>query len=715
MDDAFLAGPTLKLSNQLKHCLRSAPGRPTDRNAPMKQSALDTVLNRLRLWQKFAVLALFGVVLVAMPFILYVNESGKTIQATRLESSGLEPMRLLMKALQLTQQHRGLSMITLNGDASAEARRATLQGDADRAFEALDAALRRDVQAPGLLSAWQEVLQGWNSLEGQVARKSLAPADSFQAHVELIARLLRVKSLLLQHYGLSFDPQAQGYYLVDTALNQVPMLTELFGQTRAMGAGLLTRHEASEAERLRIMVLINRAEEHYISLNDALESAVRQYPELAASLAEPGKAALQEARQAIELAQKEIIQAQAPRYPAADFFARYTQAIDSQYQLNQVALAQLESVLDERAAGLSRTRMLLGGGIVLLSLLAALANFLITRALLRQLGGEPAYATAILNRIATGDLAVPIELKAQDRASLLFAMRDMRDRLAEIVSKVRGGSTSIASASSQITAGNLDLASRTEQQASSLAETAATTEQITATVRQNADNAQQANTLAASAAKTATDGGAIVAELVSTMSEINTKSQQVADIIGVIDSIAFQTNILALNAAVEAARAGEQGRGFAVVASEVRALAQRSAGAAKEIKGLIDTSVESTAKGNEQASRAGATMQDIVDSINRVTDIMGEISAASREQTTGIEEINAAVTQMDDVTRQNASLVEESAAAAASLQEQADTLVELVAFFRLDTADHADPTGQPGGAHVQSRRAQAPRLLPARS
>ncbi len=433
----------------------------------MKQSSLDAALNRLRLWQKFAVLALFGVVLVAAPFILYVHESGKTIQATRQESSGLRPMRLLMKTLQLAQQHRGLAMITLNGDASAEARRTALQGETDQAFEALDAALRQDVLAPALLSAWQEVRQGWTSLEAQVARKSLAPADSFQAHVELIARLLRVKSLLLQHYGLSFDPQAQGYYLVDMALNQVPMLTELFGQTRAQGSGLLTRHEASDAERLRIMVLINRAEEHYISLNDTLESAIRQYPELGAGLAEPGRTALQEARQAIELAQKEIIQAQALRFPAADFFARYTQAIDAQYQLNQIALTQLESVLNDRADSLSRTRTLLGGGIVLLSLLAALANFLITRALLRQLGGEPAYATAILNRIATGDLAVPIELKAQDSTSLLFALRDMRDRLAEIVSKVRAGADSIASASSQITAGNLDLSSRTEEQASS--------------------------------------------------------------------------------------------------------------------------------------------------------------------------------------------------------------------------------------------------------
>jgi len=361
------------------------------------------------------------------------------------------------------------------------------------------------------------------------------------------------------------------------------------------------------------------------------------------------------------------------------------------YQQEQIDLAQRQSadqaVLSER---------ILAVATILALILGPLFAWRVMRAITHPLRRAVAAAEAIAQRDLTHEIHVDSN---NEIGQLLNALATMTRNLRGALGEVRGGSDAIASASAQISAGNLDLSSRTEQQASSLAETAATMEEITATVRQNADNAQQANTLAASAAKTATDGGAIVAELVSTMGEINTKSQQVADIIGVIDSIAFQTNILALNAAVEAARAGEQGRGFAVVASEVRALAQRSAGAAKEIKGLIDTSVESTAKGNEQASRAGATMQDIVDSINRVTDIMGEISAASREQTTGIEEINSAVTQMDDVTRQNASLVEESAAAASSLQEQADTLARLVATFTLSQSD----AGAGAGAHARAQ------------
>jgi len=308
---------------------------------------------------------------------------------------------------------------------------------------------------------------------------------------------------------------------------------------------------------------------------------------------------------------------------------------------------------------------------------------LITRSLTRQLGGEPAYAGDIATRIAAGDLGVEVAVKHGDTSSLLYAMKTMRDSLARIVGDVRKGTDSIASASSQIAAGNMDLSSRTEEQASSLEETASSMEELTSTVQQNADNARQANGLAATASEVAERGGVVVAQVVDTMASINDSSKKIVDIIGVIDGIAFQTNILALNAAVEAARAGEQGRGFAVVASEVRTLAQRSAAAAKEIKLLIDDSVAKVDTGAKLVDNAGATMDEIVASVRRVTDIMGEISSASAEQTSGIEQINMAVTQMDQVTQQNASLVEEAAAAAESLQEQAGKLAKLVSVFTL--------------------------------
>ncbi|MES2324524.1 MAG: methyl-accepting chemotaxis protein [Pseudomonadota bacterium] len=296
-------------------------------------------------------------------------------------------------------------------------------------------------------------------------------------------------------------------------------------------------------------------------------------------------------------------------------------------------------------------------------------------------------AVDIARTVAGGDLRSQIVVASSDETGCLMqALKDMNDSLQNIVSQVRGGTDTIATASGQIAAGNLDLSSRTEEQASSLEETASSMEELTSTVKQNADNARQANSLAASASDVASKGGAVVAQVIETMSSINASSKKIVDIIGVIDGIAFQTNILALNAAVEAARAGEQGRGFAVVASEVRNLAQRSAAAAKEIKVLIGDSVDKVDAGAKLVDQAGATMNEIVDSVKRVTDIMSEITAASVEQTSGIEQINQAISQMDQVTQQNASLVEEAAAAAESLQEQAGALTQVVGMFKLDTA-----------------------------
>ena len=293
-------------------------------------------------------------------------------------------------------------------------------------------------------------------------------------------------------------------------------------------------------------------------------------------------------------------------------------------------------------------------------------------------------ASRSAHAIAEGDLTQPIDSVGRDEAAeLLRDLRDMQSNLITIVGNVRQGTDSIATASSQIAAGNQDLSSRTEQQASSLEETAASMEELTSTVKQNGDNARRANELALSASQVAVRGGSVVAQVVDTMDAINASSHKIVDIIGVIDSIAFQTNILALNAAVEAARAGDQGRGFAVVASEVRTLAQRSAAAAKEIKGLIDDSVSKVEQGSMQVSEAGKTMQEIVSGVRRVTDIMGEITAASQEQTLGIEQINQAVAQMDQVTQQNAALVEEAAAAADALHGQAGSLSQAVSVFKL--------------------------------
>ncbi|QYG08940.1 methyl-accepting chemotaxis protein [Janthinobacterium sp. PAMC25594] len=348
-----------------------------------------------------------------------------------------------------------------------------------------------------------------------------------------------------------------------------------------------------------------------------------------------------------------------------------------------------------------------------LSIIVAIVAFFISlliagfikRILLKQLGGEPAYATEIANKIARGDLGISVDIKQDDKSSLLFAIKTMRDSLLSIVGQVREGTDSIRSASSEIASGNEDLASRTTLQSSSLEKIATAMEELTSTVKQNANNAHQANALAKLASSVSQQGGEVMVQVTETMESINDSSKKIVDIISVIDGIAFQTNILALNAAVEAARAGEQGRGFALVATEVRNLAQRSAAAAKEIKTLINDSVNKVGSGSALVQKAGTTMQEVVVSVQRVREIMGEISVASAEQSSGIEEVNGAIGQMDSMTQQNTALVEEASSAALELREQASSLADVVGLFKLERRESATR---------QSGHTQATKLVPMR-
>lgn len=355
--------------------------------------------------------------------------------------------------------------------------------------------------------------------------------------------------------------------------------------------------------------------------------------------------------------------------------------------LERLALQEARQAYEEATARYATTRLLslmaIGAGL----LFGGLFGWIIVRSIGRQLGAEPGEAAAVASRVAAGDLSVPIGCRPGDTSSLMAQLGAMQKALLTVVGQVRGNAESVATASTQIAQANLDLSQRTEEQASALQETASSMEQLSSTVKHNANNAAQASQLAQGASTVASRGGAVVGQVVETMKGIDESSRRMAEIISVIDGIAFQTNILALNAAVEAARAGEEGRGFAVVAGEVRSLAQRSADAAKQIKELISGSVERAAQGSQLVDEAGQTMSEIVTVISRVSDIVAEISAASAEQSTGVSQVGQAVSQMDQVTQQNAALVEESAAAADGLKKQAQQLLQAVSVFRLSCAD----------------------------
>jgi methyl-accepting chemotaxis protein len=386
-------------------------------------------------------------------------------------------------------------------------------------------------------------------------------------------------------------------------------------------------------------------------------------------------------------------------------FERSKATLQKMIDLNRDAA---DAQIKEADATYAAARNTLGASLLLALVFGVVIATVITRSITRPLGQALLAAEAV----SSGNLSEPINSTSQDEVGkLLQAMQGMQDSLVRVVTQVRQGSEGVASASSEIAQGNHDLSARTESQASALEETAASMEELNSAVKQNADNARQANQLATNASTVAVQGGEVVGQVVDTMKGINEASRKIADIISVIDGIAFQTNILALNAAVEAARAGEQGRGFAVVASEVRSLAGRSAEAAKEIKMLINASVERVEQGTALVDKAGTTMTEVVSSIRRVTDIMGEISAASHEQSAGVNQIGEAVTQMDQATQQNAALVEEMAAAASSLKSQANDLVHVVSVFKLAAGQQTRTVSVPSIA-PPARPAPASRPLP---
>jgi methyl-accepting chemotaxis protein len=593
-----------------------------------------------KLWHKFLVLSAISLVLTAIPTYSYLRESSKSLNAFALEHQGMPAVRHALKLIQLTQQHRGLSALALGGLPSAVER-------------------------------------------GAIDSGAIASPQSYAMHTALVSKLLRISDMMGDYYGLSLDPDRDGYQLIQATYYQMPSLTEELGRTRAFGAALLVKKEVTPEDRQALSSILARVNDHLNQTRTAFDNAANANGEIKARLGPAMEEAAAAAIRLTELATRQIIQPEVRTLPGPEYVREATDTINLQFKLSELAATQLDLLLDSKIAKVHATRWWMLGVMLTLGALAGAASILIARSVTRPIE----HAIAVAQSVASGNLDNDVKVGQADEVGLLLrALKSMNDSLRDLVSEVGVSIHNIGASTRDISSGNADVSARLESQASSLEETASSMEHLTSAVKQNAENARQANGLVLGASDAAGRGGAVVSQVLLTMDEINASSRRIVDIIGVIDGIAFQTNILALNAAVEAARAGEQGRGFAVVASEVRNLAQRSAAAAKEIKVLIGHSVEKIDAGNRLAGEAGAAMDQILSSVHGITGIMAEIADASSEQSEGIAQINQAVTEMDNMTQQNAALVEEAAAASATLDEQAAALLVSMSIFRLGGA-----------------------------
>ncbi len=644
-------------------------------------------LNQIKVSYRFLLVGCMSLLLAALPTYSYLKHELPSLTGTETEQRGVRPLRDMIDVIKYMQQHRGLSSMRLAGNAQAVDKLRTVTSSLEASQAKVEAHVKSQSK-PGTQAQWDKLNQRWAALRTRLDASGTTRAESFAEHTAVIADAYKVFSAILNDAGLILDPKVENYYLI-VAASEVLNLAEAQGQLRAIGSGILTARAMSTEDVLKVGVLLAQGLQAQTRAHNSFEYSFAANDAVSVRLKEQVSTAATTSQKVMALARDQLSSGSPLDYAADAYFQATTESINQQLALADAGLALLDELLAQRLKSDWTTLMLVLGGMLATMAIGTSISLLGGRSVTRQLGGEPGDVTRWVGTIAQGDLTSTLDARGAVEGSIIHALSLMQGNLQNMVKQVRESSNQVVDAAGQIAAGNGDLSGRTERQASALEEISAAMEELLATVRQNADNARQANGLASSASDVATRGGTQMAEVVDTMRAINSSANKIGDIIGVIDGIAFQTNILALNAAVEAARAGEQGRGFAVVATEVRSLAQRSAVAAKEIKTLIADSIAKVEQGSVQVGRTGDTMHEMVTSVKRVTDIMGEVSASSIEQTTGIEQVNSAIVQMDEVTQQNAALVEQAAAASDLLREQATHLRELVSSFKVDGAQAA--------------------------
>lgn len=647
---------------------------------------MQTFFSRLSIARKFLIIGAMVLIAMLIPTSLVVIDHAGAARQASTAAANLAPATQLLEIVRLSQQARGLSNGLLNGNASAA-------GDVAKALEATQTAFQKAERSLQEVGAGDALLNPLRSLQSQIsdlgsrvrARNIPAP-ESFATYTRIITEEMALLQKIVADTGLSLDDQPDTYALINGLFTSLPPLTEYLGQARGFSAGLLAKGSANDAERQRVAALHALSADRQHAWQRSLDTAMQSNADIGARLSADLRKAMDSTRDALALTQREILDAATLTHSSPAYFQNMTTAIDAHFNLASQTAAVLAERLHERANQAQLKLWLLIAGLAGLACVAFWLAYRLTRNTIASLQT----ALSMARTIAQGDLTVRAQVRGSDETQqLLQALNDMNLSLAGIIRQVLSSTDNIATAASQIAAGNRDLADRTTSQAASLEETAASMEQLTSTVTQNSENAAAADALTREATEVAQRGSTAVQQFVATMSTIRETSSNIGDIVRIIDGIAFQTNILALNAAVEAARAGEAGKGFAVVAAEVRSLAQRSATSAREIRDLITQSTEEVDAGSKLADAAGATMQELLDSISKVSDLMNEIATASKEQSYGIAQVNTAVSQMDGVTQQNAALVQEASAAADSLHEQSDLLVDAVRAFRLPSAKPA--------------------------
>lgn len=645
---------------------------------------MKNILNTINLPAKFLILAFFALLLFAVPSWLFVNEGNQQINAKERELQGIPVEKQMLNLLNMMQLHRAQAAIAVAQQNAAIPARLALKEQVEQSISTLQTTLAATGQDNVAWQDFSKVTAQWQQLQRDIDSRNLTLQTNLSRHAEMIRTLLDANIEVIDYFGLSLDPDLNTYQFIISTFSRLPELTETLGQIRARGTSLLASKEAildSDYARMEFQILNGKNALRLYNANLLksfnTDSSVRE------KFSGQANAALQQAGEALALAEDVFIKRTKNDLPPTEFVARFTAAINQYNQFANDASDQLSNMLSEQISQHRTAQFELLG---VLALLAGLIIFLAVF-IIRSITGPVRDAAKVAKDVAAGDLTSHLVVTgSNEMAGLIASLMEMRQRLSLLVADIKDNATTIATSSEEIAQGNGDLSARTEEQAASLAQTAASMEELSSIIMQNAENTRYAAGMATSATDAALLGGEAMQSVMVSMQKISASAGEIEEIISVIDGIAFQTNILALNAAVEAARAGEHGKGFAVVAAEVRALAQRSASAAKEIKQLIAHSVENARQGISMVADAGEKVKQSVGAIEQTAQLVNEISSSSQEQSAGVSQINIAVNQMDQVTQQNAVLVEQSASSADELAARAIQLRELVAVFR---------TGQP--------------------